>query len=160
MNQASSVAVLTLVWALSFAPVCGHACPELAERDPLAPFRVAPGARAVIVEYFTASKTADAARAADLIDYETWAGETGLEGERAKEWAQEHRAELEADYRREKAAGSSKEFRIIKESVEEGRAVFEVTQERATGLFRWEVRVGLKRGRWLLTGFDLVGIER
>jgi hypothetical protein len=160
MNRASSFVVVLLISVSAFTPLRGRACPELAERDPLAPFRVGPGARAAVVEYFTASKNADAARAAGLIDYEEWAADLGLDDELAKRWAKEHRDDLEADYLREKAAGSSKKFQIMKESLHEGRAVFEVTQERADGLFRWEVKVGSKRGRWMLTGFRLVSIER
>jgi hypothetical protein len=160
MDRASSFAALILACVSALTPVCGRACPKLLERDPLAPFRVGPGARVVVVEYFTASKNADAARAGQLIDYEEWAGELGLEGELAKRWAKAHRADLEADYLREKAAGSSKKFQIMKESLHEGTAVFEVTQERADGLYRWEVKAGLKHGRWMLTGFRLVSIER
>jgi phage terminase Nu1 subunit (DNA packaging protein) len=134
--------------------------PMLPERDPLAPFRGAATAREVLVQYFTASKDNDAAAAARLIDYEEWTKSLGLEGDEAKAWAKEHRAELEAGYRKDEAEGSTKEFRIVKEKHEETRAVFEVTQVRAAGTYLWEVTLVEKHGRWAISGFRLLRISR
>ena len=163
MNRASRTvlsALSTFALLCVLAPVCAHCCPELPGRDLTASFGLGLTARLVVVEYFTASKNADAKRAASLIDYEEWAKELGLDEERAKEWALDHRTSLVDDYRREKAAGSTKEFKIIKATVLDKRAVFEVTQDRTTGVYRWQVKLVLKRGRWAITGFRLVGVER
>ena len=160
MNRAFPVAVLVVASALVFVPGRALSSPEVAERDPTAPFKTAPDARAVVIEYFTASKNADAARASSLIDYAEWAKERGLDGARAKQWAREHRTALVEDYRKEKAAGSTKEFRIVKAAVRDDSAVFEVTQDRAQGTCRWEVKLTVKRGRWVIISFRLLGIER
>ena len=152
------VPALLVVAALLLVVGGAWASPVVSERDPLEPFRLEATARDVVVEYFTASKNADAKRASRLIDYSEWAKEMGLDAETAKQWAKQHREELVVDYRDEKAAGSTKAFKILKETVEGGRATFEVTQDRADGVYRWEVRLLYKSGRWVVVGFQLTEI--
>ena len=160
MNRVPTTALLVLALLCALAPVCAHCCPELPGRDLTASFGLGLTARLVVVEYFTASKNADAKRASSLIDYEEWAKDQGLDEERAKEWALDHSTSLVDDYQREKAIGSTKEFKIIKGTVLDKGAMFEVTQDRTTGVYRWQVKLVLKRGRWAITGFRLVGVER
>jgi hypothetical protein len=160
MNRVFPTVLSAFALLCALAPVCAQCCPELPGRDLTASFGPGLTARLVVVEYFTASKNADAKRAASLVDYEEWAKELGLDEERAKEWALNHRMSLVDDYQRQKAIGSTKEFKIIKATVLDKRAVFEVTQDRTTGVYRWQVKLVLKRGGWAITGFRLVGVER
>lgn len=160
MNRVFPALLSTFALLCALTPVCARCCPELPGRDLTASFGLGLTARLLVVEYFTASKNADAKRAASLIDYEEWAKELGLDEERAKEWTLNHRTSLVDDYQREKAAGSTKEFKIIKATVLDKRAVFEVTQDRTTGVYRWQVKLILKQGQWAITGFRLVGVER
>jgi len=141
-------------------PGVASSCPEFPQRDPTAAFRAAGTAHAAVIEYFTASKNADAKRASALIDYVEWAREMGLDEEDAADWARDHHLDLEGSYLREKAAGSTKEFEIVKSNVLGERAVFEVTQERATGLYLWEVKLKFKQGRWVFVGFRLLSVAR
>ena len=151
MNRALVIALCTFALSSAAVPLRSPSCPELPARDLTASLGLGLSARLVVVEYFTASKNADAKRASSLIDYEEWAKEMGLDGERAKEWALDHRTSLVDDYQRQKALGSTKEFK---------RAVFEVTQDRTAGVYLWQVTLILKHGRWAITGFRLVSVER
>ncbi len=160
MNRAPLIALCTFALSSAVVPVHAPSCPELPARDLTASLGMGLSARLVVVEYFTASKNADAKRASSLIDYEEWAKEMGFDGERAKEWALDHRTSLVDDYQRQKALGSTKEFKIIKATVVDKRAVFEVTQDRAAGVYLWQVKLILKHGRWAITGFRLVSVER
>ncbi|MBN1919087.1 MAG: hypothetical protein JW889_14370 [Verrucomicrobia bacterium] len=144
------VAALSDVWA----------SPVVSERDPLEPFRRDQDARAVLIEYFTASKNGDAARASGLIDYEEWAKALGLDGDKAKEWAQMHRRNLVVEYGAEKAAGSTKVFKVLKETMKDRHAVFEVTQGRVDGIYLWQVELLYKNGRWAIVGYRLLDIDR
>jgi hypothetical protein len=155
MNRASLIAIL--VAALAPTAV---SCPELPPHDPTAAFRATETAYATVVEYFTASKNADAKRASSLIDYEEWGKQLGLDDDAAKEWALSHGLDLEESYRQEKAAGSTKVFKIVKGDVLGERAVFQVTQERAGGVYLWEVTLRLKHGRWAFIGFRLLSVEQ
>jgi hypothetical protein len=155
MNRASLIAVLLV----AFAPPAGSR-PELPPHDPTAAFRAAATAYAAVVEYFTASKNSDAARASSLIDYEEWAKEMGLDDDQARQWALEHRLDLEDSYRAHKAAGSTKEFEIVKADLLGERAVFEVTQDRVEGVYRWEVKLRFKQGRWVFIGFRLLSVAQ
>jgi hypothetical protein len=151
----------TFAAAVSLLVVNGAwASPVVTERDLLEPFRVNATARDVVVEYFTASKNANAARASSLIDYDEWAKAMGLEGEDAKERAKRHREELVTEYRAEKTLGSTKAFKIVKENVEGQRATFEVTQDRIAGVYTWEVQLLYKNGRWVIVSFVLKSIAR
>ena len=134
--------------------------PVVSERDPLEPFRRDQDARDVVTEYFTASKNGDAKRAASLIDYEEWAKELGYGEKEGRLRAKEHREDLVVEYRQEKAAGSTKVFKVLKETVQDDRAVFEVTQDRADGVYTWEIRLLYKTGRWAIVRFRLLSIER
>jgi hypothetical protein len=154
MNRASLIAVLLAALAPGAA-----ACPELPHQDPTAAFRATESANAAVVEYFSASKNADAARASSLIDYPEWAKEMGLDDNAAKRWALAHRLDLEDSYREEKEAGSTKAFKIVKGDVLGESAVFDVTQERADGVYLWEVKLRFKHGRWVFVGFRLLSIN-
>jgi hypothetical protein len=156
MMNVRLVQILLLVSALVALPAGG--APVYPERDPLAPFRGSFSAREVLVEYFTASKNNDARTAASLIDYDEWAKARGLEGDEAKAWAKEHQAELAAGYAKDKAAGLVKEFRVVKETDDGERAVFEVEQERAGMTNLWQVTLVKKEGRWVVAGFRLLRI--
>jgi hypothetical protein len=160
MSRGLPAAFLVAAFALLLAQRPAVSSHKGIDHDPVAPFTGANTPRAVIVEYFTASKNGDAARASSLIDYDEWGRRRGLEGERARQWHAEHRAALDQDYRLERAAGSTKEFEIIKETVERETAVFEITQERADGLYWWDVTVALKRGRWAIVDFRLSSVRR
>lgn len=155
MNRGRVIALLITASVLALArgpAVCSH---KWAEHDPIAPFTRGNTPRAVVVAYFTASKDGDAARASSLIDYNEWARRRGLEGERAKEFGALHRAALEEAYRLQKAAGATKEFEIVKETVERETAVFEITQERSDGVHLYEVTLALRGGRWAIVDFAL-----
>ena len=160
MNRGRVIALLITASVLVLAQGPAVSSHKWADHDPIASFTGANTPRAVIVAYFTASKNGDAARASSLIDYDEWARRKGLEGERAKQWGAEHRAALEQGYRLEKAAGSTKEFEIVKATVERDTAVFEITQERADGVHWWEVAVALRGGRWAIVDFDLKSVRR
>jgi len=137
--------VLGLGWALP--------CPEFAARDPIEPLKIALSPKAVVVEYFTASKNGDADRAASLIDYIEWGREMGLDEKTAERFGREHRDALAEGYLKDKAAGSTKDFRILKSTVLKDEAVFEVTQDKVGGVLLWEVKVKFKEGRWAIVGF-------
>jgi hypothetical protein len=156
MMNARLVQTLLVVSAVLVLPAGG--APVYTERDPLAPFRGSFSAREVLVEYFTASKNNDARTAASLIDYDEWAKARGLKGDDAKAWAKEHQAELAASYAQDKAAGVSKDFRVVKETKDGERAVFEVEQERTGMTNLWQVTLVKKEGRWVVAGFRLLRI--
>jgi len=160
MINARFVQILLVVPALAAVVAGAGGAPMLPERDPIAPFRVPASARGVVVRYFEASKNNDAATASNLIDYDEWAKSRGLEGDDAKAWAKEHRADLAAGYAKDKAEGVGKEFRIVKETYEGKRAVFEVTQERAGMTNLWQVTLVKKGGGWVVAGFRLLRISR
>jgi hypothetical protein len=155
MNRAPLIAMLLA----ALAPRA-FSCPELPAHDPAAAFRGADSANAAVVEYFTASKDADAAHASSLIDYVEWAKEMGLDDKAAMRWAVTHRLDLADSYRQEQELGSTKAFKIIKGDVLGERAVFDVTQERADGVYLWEVKLTFKHGRWVFVGFRLLSVAQ
>jgi len=160
MHGALVITRFAIALAVALVPGTAAPSPMLPERDPTLPFKAALNVRAVVIAYFTASKNGDAKRAASLIDYDQLAKSAGRRGEAAKEWALDHQASLAQSYRAEKAAGSTKDFKIIKSKVLGDRAVFEVTQARAKGVYRWQVTLKRKHGQWACTGFLLLNIGR
>jgi hypothetical protein len=155
MDRVVPIAILLVAFATP-----GASCPEPPAHDPTAAFRAGEAAYAAVVEYFTASKNANAARASSLIDYEEWGKEMGLDDDTAREWALRHSLDLDDSYRQEKAAGSTKVFKIVKGDVLGERGVFDVTQERADGVYLWEVKLRFKRGRWVFVGFRLLSVAQ
>ncbi len=158
MNRGLVIALLITASVLALAQGPAISSHKWAEQDPVAPFTGANTPRAVVVAYFTASKNGDAARASSLIDYDEWARRRGLAGDRAKQFGPLHRAALKEGYRVQKAAGSTKEFEIVKAAIERDTAVFEITQERADGVHWWEVTLALRGGRWAIVDFALKSV--
>jgi len=145
MNRGLVIALLITASVLALAQGPAISSHKWAEQDPVAPF-------------ITASKNGDAARASSLIDYDEWARRRGLAGDRAKQFGPLHRAALKEGYRVQKAAGSTKEFEIVKAAIERDTAVFEITQERADGVHWWEVTLALRGGRWAIVDFALKSV--
>ncbi len=116
--------------------------------------------RRIVARYFEASKKADAKTATSLIHYEDWAKELNLKENKKKLWIEDHRSSLQDSYDEEKKAGSSKEYKILSTKQEGHESVFEVSQERVSGKYIWEVRLFKKDGKWWIKGFKLLRIER
>jgi len=153
MPQSSFRIVSLVALASAFAAGDASSCPRLVEREAVARFLHELAAHALVVEYMTASKNGEAERASSLIDYEEWAKEMRMNEERAKAWAQNHRKSLAEAYRQHKAEGSTKVFGLVRATVLDETAVFEVTQERVGGVLLWEIKLKFKEGRWVIVGF-------
>ena len=160
MNRSCFTAFLVVGWALVLGPGRAVPCPELPTGGSMAPLKIALSAESVVVEYFTASKNGDADHASSLIDYVEWAREMGLDEKAGERFARSHRDALAEGYLKDKAAGSTKAFTILKATVLDGQAVFEVTQAKAGGVLWWEVRVKRKEGRWAIVGFRTIKRRR
>jgi hypothetical protein len=140
-------------------------CPILPAIDRNTTAKIEVGAKTYLVKYFEASKKGDAKMASSLIDYDEWAKEMNLQGEAKKQWIEMHKGSLQEDYDMQKNDGSTKEYKILSSELKDKEAVFKVSQQRASGVYIWEVKLFRKQAEgkgapsWRIKGFYLKGVE-
>jgi hypothetical protein len=137
-------------------------CPMLPTIDTNSIIRIEVGAKVFLIKYFEASKNGDAKTASSLIDYDEWAKDMNLQGDSKKQWIDMHKGSLQEDYDMQKTDGSTKEYKILSSELKGDEAIFKVSQQRAAGVYVWEVRLVRKQvgeintsRRWRIKGFYL-----